>query len=373
MVKKTLGYVELEWPCPRCGTRNPGSRKSCASCGAAQPEQVAFQQAAEEELITDQDEIERAKAGPDVHCAFCGARNRADAQECTQCGADLSSATARESGQVLGAFRDGPAPQVNCPSCGASNPATAYTCSQCNARLPRTERPQAPRPRERSTPRRQSSSTAKRRHKGLGIGILGGVALVLLLCVLLFTVLNPWRSSEEVTGVVQGLLWSRSIEIEALRDVSHEGWRDEIPAEASLGRCTEKLHHTQDDPAPGAEEVCGTPYTVDKGSGYGEVVQDCQYRVYADRCTYTTQEWAKVDTLTLDGTDAFPRWPEPALSAQQRAGDRTERYQVRFDIGERSVTYKTSDPNVFGRLQVGSRWLLEVNARGGVRLVGPAP
>ncbi len=23
MVKKTLGYVELEWECPKCGTHNP--------------------------------------------------------------------------------------------------------------------------------------------------------------------------------------------------------------------------------------------------------------------------------------------------------------------------------------------------------------
>jgi ribosomal protein L40E len=358
MVKKTLGYVELEWTCPRCGTRNSGSKKSCASCGAAQPERVAFQQAAEEKLITDKDEIARAKAGPDVHCAFCGARNPAGAEECTQCGADLTSATARESGQVLGAFRDGPAPQVECPSCGAPNPATAYKCSQCNASLPRAKRP---------TPPKQVASGSTSKSKGLKIGILGGIALALLACVLLFALLNPWRSSEEVTGVVQGLSWSRSIEIEELRNVSHEDWRDEIPSGASLGRCTKKHHHTQDEPAPGADEVCGTPYTIDKGSGYGEVVQDCQYKVYADWCAYTTQVWTKVDVVTLRGDDPVPHWPNPALNAGRRQGDRDESYQIHFDTGEQVVTYKTSDPDAFSRYHIGSTWVLRVNARGAAK------
>jgi len=332
---------------------------------------VAFEQATEEALITDKEEIARAKAGPDVHCAFCGTRNPAGAEKCSQCGADLSSATARESGQVLGAFRDGSAQQVKCPSCGAPNPASAYKCSQCSARLPRAQRPKPTEPRKQTKPRKAKASTTRPMSKGLKIGIIAGIALMLLACVILFTVLNPWRSTEQATGVVQGFSWSRSIEIEALRDVSDEGWRDKIPSGASVGRCTQKYHHTQDNPVPGAEEVCGTPYTVDKGSGYGEVVQDCQYKVYADWCTYTTQQWAKVDTITRDGTDAFPRWPDPALNARQRPGDRDETYRVFFDTGERTVTYRTSDPNEFSRFEVGEKWLLEVNTRGGARPIEP--
>jgi ribosomal protein L40E len=358
MVKKTLGYVELEWTCSQCGTRNPGSAKVCASCGAAQPENVTFQQAAEEELITDKDEIARAKAGPDVHCAFCGTRNAAGAERCTQCGADLSSAAARESGQVLGAFRDGPAQQVKCPSCGTLNPANAYKCSQCNASLPRTERPE---------PRKPAAQARKPASKGLKFGIIALAAFILLACVILFAVFNPFTPAQEIVGTVQGHSWSRSIAIEGLRDVSDEDWRDKIPAGARLGRCTEKLHHTQDHPAPGAEEVCGTPYVVNTGTGHGEVVQDCEYKVYADWCAYTTQQWTKVDVVTLEGEDRSPRWPDLALRAQQREGDRDESYQVRFDTGEEIVTYRTSDPDALNQFQVGSRWLLRVNARGGAR------
>ena len=372
MVKKTLGYVELEWTCPRCETRNPGSSKACASCGAAQPAKVTFQQAAEEKLIADKDEIARAKAGPDVHCAFCGARNAAGAERCSQCGADLDSATARENGQVLGAFRDGPAKQIKCPNCGTLNPANAYKCSQCNASLSRTERPEPAKPHKPATPRRPVTAASKPKSKGLKIGIIGLLAVVLLACVIIFALFNPSSSpAKEVTGVVQDLSWSRSIEIEGLRDVSHEGWREQVPSGASLGRCTKKHHHTQDNPAPSATEVCGTPYVVDTGTGHGEVVQDCQYKVYADWCTYTTQEWAKVDVLNLQGNDPFPRWPDPVLSAQQRPGDRDETYRVLFDTGEQIVTYQTSDPNAFSRFQIGSQWLLRVNARGGAQPIEP--
>ena len=367
MVKKTLGYVELEWTCTQCGTRNPGGKKMCASCGAPQPEKVAFHQAAEEKLLTDEDEIAHAKAGPDVHCAFCGARNRADAKECTQCGADLTSATARESGRVLGAFRDRPAQPVNCPNCGTPNPANAYKCSQCGARLPRTKRPKP------ASPKTASSEKARPQRKGLRVGLIAGGAFALLACVILFAILLPRTPAQEVTGTVQGLSWSRSIEIEGLHEVSHEAWRDSIPSDAQLGRCTQKVHHTQDDPAPGAKEVCGTPYVVDTGTGHGEVVQDCQYEVYADWCTYTTQEWAKVDVVTVEGDATSPRWPDPILNAQQRLGDRDESYQVYFDTGQEVVTYRTSDPDAFNQYPIGSTWLLRVNARGAASPIEPAP
>ena len=159
MVKKVLGYVELEWTCPQCGTRNPGTHKQCSSCGKAQPKRVAFHQAAEEELISDKAEIARAKSGPDVHCAFCGARNPAGAERCTQCGADLASADARESGGVLGAHRRGLAAPVRCPSCGAENDATAIKCAQCNARLPKAA-PDKPRPAAPARPAKARASEA---------------------------------------------------------------------------------------------------------------------------------------------------------------------------------------------------------------------
>src|SRR3989337_2565526 len=140
MVKKTVGYVKLEWTCPRCGTRNPGPQKFCNGCGAPQPEDVVFEQPAQERLIEDKAELARAKAGPDVHCPYCGARNPAGAKFCGACGGNLAQGQAREKGRVLGAFRSGPAPKVKCPACGTENLADAGRCTNRGSPLPGTSR-----------------------------------------------------------------------------------------------------------------------------------------------------------------------------------------------------------------------------------------
>ena len=368
MVKKTLGYVELEWTCPRCGTRNPGPQKACSSCGAAQPKKVEFHQAAEEELVTDEAEIARAKAGPDVHCAFCGARNAAGTVKCTQCGADLNAATARESGGVMGAHREGPAEQIACPQCGTLNEGTALKCAQCNASLPRAGAPRRPSARRRLEARSQKKPAGRSKLVGLvAIGVIALIAIVA--CVMIITTLLP---SKEIQAQVRSVSWTRSIEIEELQDVTKQDWQNEIPADARVETCRERLHHTQEQPVANSKEVCGTPYTVDKGTGHGEVVQDCKYEVYADWCTYKIQEWKLVDTARLSGQDHSPQWPALTLSAQQREGDRGQTYKVVFDAEKKAYDYQPRDPDEYARYQVGSRWILKVGAVGGVRSVEPA-
>ena len=366
MARKTVGYVELEWTCPQCGTRNPGTVQICTSCGKAQPERVEFDQAAEEELIKDQELIARAEAGPDVHCAFCGARNVAGAERCTRCGADLTSAEARETGRVMGAHRDEAAAPVTCPQCGAQNPATATRCSQCNASLPRAS----------AAPRQLTQAPAAGAAKGgrklglvaiLGIGAAALVAIAV--CVIVVLALIP---SREVVGQVGSVEWERSIQIEALTDVRQEDWRDEVPSGVRVQSCTQKERRTQDNPAPNAKEVCGTPYTVDTGTGVGKVVQDCEYHVYDDWCTYTTQEWRRTDTRTLNGNDYNPRWPDLRLAGGQREGERAETYKVVFQTEKKSYTYTTSDLDQFRACQIGTRWTLRTNALGGVRSIEPA-
>lgn len=356
MTKETLGYVRLEWTCPNCGSRNPGPEKSCSNCGAAQPEDVAFEQPAQEKLVADEKEIARAKAGPDVHCAFCGARNPATAESCTQCGADLREAEARAHGGVLGAHRDGPAQQVPCPSCGTLNPATALECSQCGASMARPER-------------RVSRQTAASRPSGCSLPLIAIVSGIILVAAVLFMLS---RRTTDVFGRVEDVTWTRSVAIMGLGPVSREDWFDEVPSDASIGTCTQKVHHVQDSPASNAEKVCGTPYTVDTGSGYGQVVQDCQYQVYADWCEYTVNEWQQIDTVVLNGDDLAPRWPSARLAAGQQEGERSESYEILFDVDGKTRTYSTNDPTEFGRFEIGSRWKLKVNALGGVVSVEPA-
>ena len=163
MTKKTVGYVDLEWTCPNCGGRNPGVNKKCATCGFAQPENVQFEQSAQDTLITDTAKIEAAKSGPDIHCPYCGTRNPAGSDRCKQCAGDLTGAKARESGRVVGGMRKEPAPPVKCPSCGTENPATAQKCANCGAVLakpqPVAAAPQATKPAAKMCIRDRSGTT----------------------------------------------------------------------------------------------------------------------------------------------------------------------------------------------------------------------
>jgi ribosomal protein L40E len=364
MVKKTLGYVRTEWTCPNCQTRNPGPQKTCISCGMPQPEDVESEQAAHEELIKDEAEIAKAKAGPDVHCYYCGSRNPAGATTCSQCGADLSEGTARKSGRVLGAHRKGPAPKITCSACGAENEANAPKCVQCGASLTKPEPEPASAPEAKPAPPKRF---------GL-LGGIGGVLVVLFLCAAAIAFIILSRRTEDVNGTVRDVSWSRSIAIEALVPVEHEDWQDEIPTGAVVGTCTQKVHHTQDDPAPNAKEVCGTPYTVDKGSGYAEVVQDCQYEVYEDWCKYTVDEWQEVDEVSLDGNDFNPRWPDiPVLRTDQREGARGETYKITFNTEQGQYTYTTHKEAEFNKYQIGSHWILKVNTFNVVSGTEPMP
>jgi ribosomal protein L40E len=128
MPTKTVGYLKLEWTCPNCGTRNPGPEKTCRNCGSPQPENVQFERGADSSLITDEQEIKKAAAGPDIHCGFCGTRNPAGAETCSQCGADLREGVRRQSGREI-APAAGAAQQVPCTNCGQANPATALNCA----------------------------------------------------------------------------------------------------------------------------------------------------------------------------------------------------------------------------------------------------
>jgi ribosomal protein L40E len=363
MTQETLGYVELEWTCQRCGTRNPGSQKICSGCGGAMSDQDQFELPAQQELITDAEQIKQAERGADVHCAFCGTRNPAGAQTCSQCGADLKEAQAREVGRVLGAHRTGPAADVPCPFCGEPNPPNAPRCVKCGGSL-KQQKPVAPPP----TPRAQKPQ-AGGAGRGILVGIVAGACLIVLcIAAAIFGLLMSHTTDTD--GVVRSVAWERTIEIMEQRPVTHEDWQDKIPAGAQRGSCTRKVRSTQSQPAPGAEKVCGTPYVIDQGSGKGKVVQDCEYKVYDQWCKYTVNEWTVVDAAKAQGADLQPQWPDLRLRSDQREGKRGEKYTVTFQANDKSYTYSPSAAD-FPQFAVGSQWTLKVNALGGVNSVQP--
>jgi ribosomal protein L40E len=363
MARKTLGHVELQWTCPNCGSINPGPVRVCENCGAAQPANVKFEQAARPELISDEKKKAQAQAstGADIHCPYCGTRNPVSALTCSQCGGDLETGLRREAGQVVGAFTTGPALTVSCPRCGTENPDTARSCVQCGAAL--KAEPVAP----AAMPAGPAPQKAPNRWL-FPLLLLGG----LVLCgALVYFALLATRT-EAVNGVVQGVHWERSIPVEALVPVQREAWEDQVPAGAELGSCQQEVRSVQDFPGPDTLEVCDEPYTVDTGDGFGEVVQDCEYQVMDEYCTYSIEEWRTVDTLSAsgEGLDAF--WPDPVASQGQRMGsEASETYTIVFQAGGQTYSYQTRDYELFQQAVVGSEWSLDVNSFGSVVSVQP--
>jgi ribosomal protein L40E len=358
MAKKSLGHVELQWTCPNCKTVNPGLVKVCEGCGAPQPEDVEFHQAERQELITDEEKLAKAKAGADIHCGYCGTRNPAGATHCSQCKADLSEGVKRKTGRVVGAFKTGPVQKVACPHCGAENLDTARECVQCGGSLHR--RPEAKKGGAVSLAQAAAKPKPKRGlFATIGTGLVAAGAAIYFI----------FFSTTTMTGAVQNAGWERSVPILEFLPVEYEDYHDEVPSDGEVLSCESRVREVVSEEVPNSEEVCGEPYTVDTGGGAAEVVQDCEYHVYEDYCTYTVLEWTPVDTVTLSGDDYSPVWPSPSITTEQRLGEQSETYTIVFNAEGKTYTYETDDYDLYMQAEIGSTWDLEVSALGAVQSI----
>lgn len=351
MPRESLGFVRMVWYCPNCQSKNPGNFRFCRGCGAAMPVDIQFQKDDKDELITDAKEIERAKLGADIHCGYCGARNPADAKNCVACSADMATGKRREQGTVTGALQTAPVADVACPNCATPNPANSLTCKACGAPLQGKTAPKAP--------------AAKSMPRWLPF-LLAGLLIACLLLVFMLT------RTTGAGGTVSQINWERSIDVLALAPVERQDWKPEIPADAELGSCEERLYRTSDQPEARSQKVCGTPYTVDKGNGYSEVVQDCQYEVYEDYCSYTVMDWTVVSTHVASGVDNNPVWPQESITSEQKYGDQHENYQITFETDDGEKIFTTSNEELFIAARPGTRWNLEINTFGSIVNISPA-
>ena len=361
MAKESLGYVELEWVCPFCTTRNPGRVKVCGNCGAPQPKDVQFQQAAEDKVMTDQAELEMAKAAPDIHCPFCGTRNPAGAVKCSRCGGDLTEGEKRESGQVMGAQQTKPAPDIVCRYCGTANPAANAKCKNCGSPLQQAERP-TPVAAPAAAPAKMSPAFL----------IIGAVVLLVICSALAFFLMRGTQTESNIARVSNDD-WRRSIVVLGYAPVAHSAWSDQIPQGAEVNSCTQRERGRSAIPTENSQEICGTPSVVDQGTGFGEMVQDCEYIVFDDYCEYSVIELQPVGVIDETGSDMNPFWPETRLETDQQLGERSETYRITFAVNGDSVVYETTDPGEFAQFQPSTNWELEINGFGHIVDIRPAP
>ena len=336
MARKILGYIELVWTCDSCNTKNPGAIKSCTSCGAPQPLGVRFEQVDPNtfNFIKDEALIRMARSGPDKHCPYCGTRNMAEALTCVQCGGDLTvGATSRPSGDVIEPY----------PVDGVQS---------------NVQQNVGPQPMATRTPM----------PKGVSIIL---ILVLLTVCVLGALFLISMLRTDAITAEVVSTSWERVVILESYQLVDASDWKANIPADAAISSCSLEYRYDSDQPTENSEEICGTPYTIDTGTGVGQVVQDCYYRVYEDYCRYETMGWTVGETLRLNGTDLNAVWPAANLADTQRVGQATETYTIWFSTGGREYDLRTSDYNLYQLAYPGSQWELEVNQLGAVTSAQP--
>lgn len=351
--RRTLGYIQNEWTCPNCGTRNKGSIKTCENCGAPQPENVQFEIPSEQKFVTDEASINEAKAGADIHCGFCGTRNPATAETCSQCGADLREGKARQAGQVMQAAPPSQQPKIIiCDNCGTENPGSNAVCSKCGSPLPKVTSPAL----AASAPAGAGPGklTAPKKTNWLLIG--GILAALAICCAGIAALFFPSRS---VQASVVDVNWQTSVPLQEIRAVDYNNEPGSPPSDAYNVSCRDE-----------SRDVC-EQRTIDKGNGYSEVVEECHTETQ-QYCSYTVDEWTTIQTYTLDGNDLFPIYDDPSVSTGQRLGQESEELTVTFMTadGERE-SYSPDTLSEFQQFTAGSTWTLKMNAVGGVVGVEP--
>ena len=352
MTQKELGYVELEWTCKHCGTINPGLKRVCTNCGAPIAEDDKFELPDQQELIKDKEKLEEAQKGPAIQCPYCNVFNPAGTKLCIQCGGDIQAGLARQAGEVLGAFKADAVPDKPCPSCGLPVKANAQRCPNCGGSLVESAKPIATPAKSKKTP--------------IWLIVAGIILGVLCIAgVIAFIVMS--NRTNDVTASVSDMRWQLSIDILEKQPVQKSAWSEDVPSEAQDISCQDEYKETSTNPAPNATEVCGTPYTIDQGSGAGKVVQDCEYQIYASYCDYTILDWTVVNTAVAQASDDNPQWPVINLQGGQQEGNHYEEYQVTFDADGQTYSYTPADMAEYSQFDNGSKWVLSINTFGEIK------
>jgi hypothetical protein len=333
MARKSLGYVPLVWRCPSCESENPGPIKSCTNCGAPQPPDVKFYLIEKDKFnfIKDEALIKMAKAGPDIHCPYCGTRNLATVKVCTKCGGDLShGGEVRQSGQevqVVESFED-------------IKPGGSQGMDQGQIE------------KKRISP------------VFLIIGLLAIIGCIVMMVMLLKT--------DTVTATVTGVDWERSIVILEYTTVTREDFCDRIPGDVEILSRTQRESVSQTQ-IPDSTEVCGEDVTfLNQGGGFAEGEVECVYISYDDYCEYRAVELIPITTLRESGTNRNPVWPSVNLQMGQERGQETETYTIYLESDEDDYEYTTESYELFNEAAIGTEWELSINQLGGIQGLEPA-
>ncbi len=356
-----MGIQEGRWDCRYCGTKGIlGRHKQCLNCGRPRPEGVKFYLPEDAPEVTDEKQLAEAEAGADWACEHCGASNSIQNDFCTQCGAAKGS-----------------------------SPTQAVKEYSLSA-VPRGGDEAPPPPPPPPPPQR------KRSHF-FGRAVATG-ALILSVGTGAFVFVAP----KEIPVVVQGSSWERTVQVEEYKTVTEEGW--ELPAGARVKSQRREIHHydkildryetrtrqvSERVQTGTTTRVCGKR---DLGNGYfkdvtcTEPVYQTRYRtetyrepiyrdepVYRTKYTYEIEKWVPTRTVRAGGTQQQPFWPNFNLKKNERQGQRTETYTVKFADKEGKVYPAKLNQNEWDDFKIGQNHKVKVSNIGDrVEVVKPS-
>src|SRR5215218_5449434 len=346
-----MAIREGRWDCPSCGSvAQLGRHVYCVGCGAPRPKEIRFYVPEDAEAVSDAGRLSQASAGPDWLCEHCGGSARATDRSCPGCGAPKGESAERAVADYAmaavprsGGGDDGPPPP--------SRPRAA-------AQVPRESK--------------------------FGRNVL--VTLVLGV----FGVFGWSNRTRHVEAEVVAKQWERSVQVEARRTVTDEGWSlpegaRKVRSYRAIRDYRQVLDHYESRTRQVSERVqTGTrTYTcgqIDRGNGYfedrtctepeyetryhTESYQDPVYRrepIWDTKYEYRIKRWVPDTLLEAHGTTTSPAWPPVVVDDTTREGEKKSRYRVTFSA-PKGKSYTTDVPlEQFSRRTIGEHVPLLVN------------
>lgn len=349
--RTTEEYVYEYWDCPRCGEKGiRGDFKICASCGFSRDDSISFYRKEVDEVVTDEDQVDKFKQGPDWVCSYCGSLISQADGKCGGCGMTRDESV-KNYFELKG--KEGAGDEV---VAGAE------------------EVPPAP-----------LRSEEKKGGKKKLFGFIGGVAVVI-------GIVAFWSfSTKAVKFKVKSVYWERAIAVNRYMLTNNTDWEDEMRGDEirvirkkrevrrydkrQVGTRRESYKDTEKYQA-GTKEECTTSYKS-TGSGAAKKTKKCrdvpvyktrevtktrevpvykEFPVYGTKVIYASKMYSVHRTPKKSGRDNKPAWPEVKTGTgldnkPDKEGDRSEKYNVTISKlsrgkGPGEVIFKTR-PDLF--------------------------
>lgn len=364
-----MRIIELNWKCVECETRNLGRHATCQTCGAPRETGETLPMGSTVDgsaapTVTDASLLKLALCKPDWFCTHCMSSNRDGKNHCTSCNAPRSESDRDMETATESTIRPDLTEETEEQEIPVSEFTPVYTP-----------------PPEKSKP----------------AWVIAGMMAILALA------FGWWAmSSKTVEGSILSTNWEQTVKVERWTNVVQDGWYHKTTLRPTLnpvngqgeqagialviGSCHQKKFDDEKYVC-GSHEVChdvmrSVPTTTActktesyvcgetcsaNGNGFATchpkhcshaVPSTCQSTkqvfdhkdchnedeyctrpIYKDWCSYTTQDWVKVDTQTLLGSDFNPIWPNPAVGVLDRTR-KSGSYHVNFQytIGPNAYT-----------------------------------